>query len=150
MSDYMELTLHSVADRGQPNSERIVLRANAAAALNEYGLSLGLQTKGGVRPYRDNVFWFPENSNIDEGDWIFIYTGPGERNVTALSAPFTGRLHSFHWDRSQTVFFHPSVVPIVFRIFVVAALPAPPFMLPAAQELKSITDVQEKTKQPGA
>lgn len=110
-----EITVVGVFDRGIPNQERIVLRVNDTVNLGQYGLMVGVRGGNGAAfPIRDNLLWFGDGF-VNSGDWIFVYTGPGEPRATTL--PNTQeRLYSLHWGRTQTMLHHRDVVPILFRV----------------------------------
>ncbi|MCK9376383.1 MAG: hypothetical protein M0P73_09545 [Syntrophobacterales bacterium] len=105
----------SVFDRGIPNQERIVLYVNESLNLGQYGLMIGVRGQAGMAvPIRDNMLWFGDGI-VNKGDWIFIYTGPGEAKTTML--PNTEeRLFSIHWGRKETILHHRELVPILFRV----------------------------------
>ena len=109
------LTIVGVFDRGVPNQERIVIRANEIIDLGRYGLMLGIRLEQGMaRPIRDNLFWFGD-ALLMKGDWIFVYTGPGE----GKDAPVPNsqeRIYSIHWGRKETILHHDELVPILFRV----------------------------------
>jgi hypothetical protein len=112
----IELTIVDIADRGLPNMERIVIRANSVVNLGQYGIMLGLRgaATSNAFPIRDNLLWLGD-AVLLEGDWLFVYTGPGEPKITGL--PNTNqRLISVHWGRPQTILNHEALVPILFRI----------------------------------
>lgn len=110
-----EISVVGVFDRGIPNQERVVLYVNETVNLGQYGLMVGVRGSDGTAfPIRDNLFWFGDGF-VNRGDWIFVYTGPGEPRTTAL--PNTQeRLYSIHWGRTQTMLHHHDVVPILFRV----------------------------------
>lgn len=105
----------SVYDRGVANQERIVLFVNERVNLGQYGLMIGVRGQPGFAvPIKDNMFWFGDGI-VNKGDWIFVYTGPGEAKTTML--PNTQqRLYSIHWGRNETILHHPDLVPILIRV----------------------------------
>lgn len=114
VGDIIEFTV-DVHDRGVPNQERIVLYANDTVNLGQYGLMIGIRSTGNSAvPIRDNFLWFGD-AIINKGDWIFIYTGPGEAKSTELPNS-TNRLYSIHWGRQKTILHHDDLVPIFFRV----------------------------------
>jgi hypothetical protein len=119
-----KLHLHSVADRGVPHLERIVLQASQDLNLSRYALIIGLADETGQDgvPVPDSFLWLGPG-HIKQGDWVFVYTGPGTRRADAYLA---NQVHSIYWGRGQTVFYNPRLVPILLEIGDVALLPAPP------------------------
>lgn len=110
-----ELSVIGVYDRGIPNQERIVLHVTETVNLGQYGLMIGVRAQDGTAfPVRDNLLWFGDGV-VARGDWIFIYTGPGEPKVSTL--PNTNnRTYTLHWGRAETILHNREVVPILFRV----------------------------------
>lgn len=110
-----ELSLIGVYDRGVPNQERIVIQANETVNLGQYGLMIGVRSVGNSAfPVRDNLLWFGDGI-VKQGDWIFVYTGPGKAKVSPI--PNTDiNLYSVHWDRGTTILANQELVPILFRV----------------------------------
>lgn len=109
-----EITIRDVCDRGVPNQERIVLFVNEPVNIGEFGLLLGIRTdKGLVYPVKDNFFWFGEGT-VSRGDWIFLYTGPGEPKTFKI--PNTqNKSFSVHWGRDVTVLNNKELVPFLMK-----------------------------------
>ena len=123
-----ELTVVGVFDRGVPNRERIVLQANEIVDMGQFAFLLGLrQQQGAAVPLRDNFFWLGSGF-VSRGDWIFVYTGPGEVRMNNLPGT-TEKLYTVHWGRTQTVLNVPEVVPVLIR-FGAVHVPAEPRALP--------------------
>ena len=115
VSDIYELTMLDVIDRNVPNKERIVLIANETIDLGQYGIMIGLKAQGNSAiPIKDNMLWFG-NGVINKGDFLFIYTGPGETRETPLPN-ILEKLYTIHWGRDRTIFYSPEFVPILFRV----------------------------------
>jgi hypothetical protein len=111
-----EITVQDVIDRGIANKERIALRVNTSVNLGRYGLLIGIRgsTDGEAWPINDNFFWFGEGI-VMPGDWIFVYTGPGQPRKDKL--PNTEQyLYTLHWGKKTTVFADMNLVPILFRM----------------------------------
>lgn len=104
-----------VFDRGIPNQERIVLFVNESVNLGQYGLMIGIRGgNNGAVPIRDNMLWFGDGM-VNKGDWIFVYTGPGEAKTTQLPNN-KERLYSIHWGRKETILHHHDLMPILFKV----------------------------------
>lgn len=116
-----ELRIVGVFDRGIPNQERIVLSVNEAVNLGQYGLMVGVRGSNGFAfPIRDNLLWFGD-ATVKKGDWIFVYTGPGEAKGSTL--PNTQyNLYSVHWGRQYTMLGDSNVVPLLIRVDAVQVL----------------------------
>ena len=110
-----ELYILGVYERGIPNRERIVLKAAESVNMGQFGLMLGvIKEQGFALPIRDNLFWFGDG-HINKGDWIFIYTGPGEFRVDELPNS-NEKLYAVHWGRDKVILGQPEIVPILFRM----------------------------------
>ena len=110
-----EMTVIGAYDRGVPNQERIVLRANGAVSLGQFALFLGIRQESGfVTPIRDNFYWFGDGI-LSKGDWIFLYTGPGEGRSN-VAPNTTEKLYTVHWNRSHTILNSHEIVPVLMRI----------------------------------
>ena len=102
-------------ERGVPNQERIVIRANDIVNMGQFALLLGVrQQLATAAPIRDNFYWFGDGV-VSRGDWIFVYTGPGEGRMNELPGT-TEKLYTVHWGRTQTVLHSVEVVPVLIRI----------------------------------
>ena len=83
--------------------------------MGQYGLLLGLRGPGvSASPIRDNFLWFGDTM-VNEGDVIFVFTGPGELRVSDIPNN-RQRLISVHWGRQMTFLSNPSFVPILIRV----------------------------------
>jgi len=119
----MNITLHSVADRGVPNRERVVLQVTAPCNPASYGLLTGTSTpQGNALPFPDNFFWLG-SGEVLWNDWIFVFTGHGEARVD--QGPH-GRMFNLYMRRPMTVFHNPSVMPILIEIADFVTIPSPP------------------------
>ena len=114
INEITELLVRGAFDRGIPNQERIVLQANATVDLGQFALLLGIRQQPGFAvPLRDNFFWFGDGI-VSRGDWIFVYTGPGEGRSHSVPGT-TEKLYTAHWGRKTTVLSSVEVVPIIVR-----------------------------------
>lgn len=110
-----ELSIVGVHERGVPNEERIVLIANETVNLGQYGLMIGVRAeKNSAFPIHDNLLWFGDGI-VNKGDWIFIYTGPGDAKSSDIPST-SERIYSIHWGKNKTVLDSEEVVPILFRV----------------------------------
>lgn len=101
-----DLELVGIYDRGNPNQERIQLRARETLSLAPYGLVYGVATTNVaepfIRPFDDIFFWFGVGW-INKHDHVFVYTGAGESRRTTIKDTAIVA-HVMHWGRSQTMF----------------------------------------------
>lgn len=131
-----ELKVVEVADRGVPNLERIVMRANEVVRVGEFAVLLGVRQQGdSAYPIRDNFYWFGHGI-VNKGDWVFLYTGPGETRTVELPGT-TEKLYVVHWGRENVILNHQEIVPILIRIDAVDVLKDSPLALPPASQQKA-------------
>jgi hypothetical protein len=126
IDDISEIQLHSVQQRGVPNEERILFQVLEDCELGVFGVLLGYRKDtGAIIPMRDHFVWFGERK-ATAGDWIFLYSGPGEyREMTMADRP--GTLHICHWGREETILHDPRVSAVLIKIGEVAiSVPPPP------------------------
>lgn len=110
-----ELSVVGVFSRGIANEERIVIRANEMIHVGQYGVMIGVRLgQGFASPVQDNLLWFGD-AILNKGDWVFIYTGPGNARVTNLPNS-QEKLYSIHWGREKTFLSNTDLTPILFRV----------------------------------
>lgn len=132
------LLLHSVADRGVPNKERILIFAYEDVDLAGCGIMLGRQADAHQTvPMQDNLLWLG-GGFLGKGDWLFVYTCPGTSSVTSIGE--REKLISVYWGKTKTVLHAPEITPIVFRVGEANVLPAP--MPPEPREQLGYSDIE--------
>ena len=109
--DTPELEIFGVYDRGIPNKERIVLRANLDTNLSTYCLVLGF-TGGNpniIFPVSDHFLWLG-NIIAAQNSWIFIFTGPGTPAVTQeINTKFP--VQNIFWNKRNVVLDNQDLTP---------------------------------------
>ena len=116
VNDLTEIKLFNVSKRGIPNEEKIALRVNESINLGQYGILIGIRlpSTNGAVPLRDNMFWFGDLW-VKKDDWIFIFTGSGERR-SIKTDDNKNDIHIGFWGKDKTIMADPQVVPILFKI----------------------------------
>ncbi|HEY2799900.1 MAG TPA: hypothetical protein VGI85_04855 [Chthoniobacterales bacterium] len=111
----IELSLFGVADRGQPNRERVILKANTSVNLQYFMLGAGISTDNEfVRPFNNSIYYF-DDLVVAAGAWIIVYTGAGQKKISQIP-PQNEVAMIYHWG-CQTVLFHRhDLVPMLFRV----------------------------------
>jgi len=116
LSDLTELLLYPVADRGVPNFERIPILVRERIDLGQFGLMIGYSNPNKFAiPIKDNLYWFGDGF-VNPGDWIMLYTGSGNPRTDTLNQNKDSKMYTVHWGRTQTIFAHSQIVPILFKI----------------------------------
>lgn len=111
-----QLRIHGVYDRGNPNRERIALRVFEPVNMGQFGILLGIRQQDGTAyPLQDNFFWFGDGF-VAEGDWLFVFTGPGKPTKEALPGLAGKHIYSVHWGRSKTILSSAQILPVLFRV----------------------------------
>jgi len=124
-----ELSVAKVFNRGVPNKESIAICVNESTDMGQFGLMLGISSgaKEAV-PFHDQLYWFG-NGQVQNGDWIFLYTGSGTPRTT--TDPDDGsKIYTVFWGRPATALANSQVVPILFKVGAVDIL------LPPADQLQ--------------
>jgi hypothetical protein len=109
----MRLQLLGVVDRGQPNKERLHLRAFAAIDLSSFVVCIS--RKSGVSLVRSgplSAFWFP-TTHVASGDHVVLFSGGGA-NTSRLN-PDGSTSHFFYWGLTSTVWNAPEDCAVVFE-----------------------------------
>ena len=128
VNNLLEFTVASVMNRGIPNEECIAIQVNQNANLGQYGIMLGHYSGvNGAIPFKDNLFWFNDGI-VQQGDWLFIYTGNGSPKQTKASNGIND-LYSLFWGKPHTVLAETTVVPMLIRVDAVNVA-QPPANLP--------------------
>ena len=114
-ADLQEFFTANVLDAGVPNLERIALQASTDLEMASYAVIVGLKGDGNsITPLIDNFFWMGKGS-INQGDWVFLYTGRGTNGASEIPNN-TQKLFSIFWQRPKTIFNHPLIIPAVIRL----------------------------------
>jgi hypothetical protein len=122
-----EFSFLGVFDRGVPNRERFVFRPTRQVKLSEYIVSLAAKVdspRPGLPvtflPIPEYTLWFNHEGMIGPDYWIFVYTGPGERQMTKEAATKEPAL-VLHWGLENTVLSDPATEPILLHLDGIAA-----------------------------
>lgn len=104
------LLILGVEDAGEPNRERIVVRATEVCEMTNYFAGLAIRSAHGrYFPLNDNFFWFG-NGLLRPNDWVFLYTGGGESKVHDVPNQ-PSKIYTVHWNRPNVLFASDEVVP---------------------------------------
>jgi hypothetical protein len=114
-SPVFELTIVGVAEPNVPNRERIVFRPTQTMVLTDFAVLVGVRANDGTLiPLWDHFYWFGSYT-VSAPSWICLYTGKGQ--ASHVTHPETGELiHNFYWNRDKTIFYAPTVHPLLIRI----------------------------------
>lgn len=90
----MNIKISSIADRGVPAKERLVLRVLADTDIGQYAVFRTGVTEGNVTIGVANVFWFPDKP-VAVGDLVVLYSKHGTQGEKVLEGG--GKAHFFYW-----------------------------------------------------
>ena len=109
-----ELEVVGIQDRGIPYQERVSLRVHAQMDLGQFAIVPGRWVDGSLRPTTGAFYQFPGRP-IQPGQWIFLYTGPGNTTETFETGTRMPAL-VLHWGKARTLFDDPSTSVALLRI----------------------------------
>ena len=96
----MDVVLRSIADPGNLDKERVVLKVDADCDIGDYILLVTGQRKGAVTNNIRSSFWFPDKL-VRRDDLIVVYTKTGTQN--SRIQPSGSEIHFFYWDIAETM-----------------------------------------------
>jgi hypothetical protein len=108
----MKIDIQSVADKGNFQKERLVLKVKADTNIGDY---LVIQTgfhDGEVTIGTYNTFWFPYKS-VSAGDLVVLYTKSGKENVKELNG--SRKAHFFYWGLSSALWRGVDRAPVLLH-----------------------------------
>jgi hypothetical protein len=101
----MKIEIRNVADKGNPQKERLILRARSETDIGEYVLIQCGFSPDGVTVETFHTMWFPYKP-IPAGDLVVVYTKHGADREKILNSGRTA--HFFYlgldhaiWDRKD-------------------------------------------------
>ena len=107
----MKIEILQVADKGDSEKERFVLKVMMDTNVGEYAV---LQTAF----YKENVtikiyhcYWFP-NKTVSEGDLIILYTRKGN-NGSEQSIDDNSKAHFFYWGIDEPIWNSDDRAPVL-------------------------------------
>lgn len=119
-----QLRIVEVLESGVPNRERVAIQALNTCNLGGYCLLVGLtHLDGTASPIKDHMLWFG-HAIIEQGDWIFVYTGPGQTIVTPIENS-SNKLYSIFWGKDKTIFQNRAITPMICQLNVASLPPQP-------------------------
>jgi hypothetical protein len=93
----MRLQITSVADRGNGDKERIVMKATADIDVGRFAIfRAGANDEGAPTSDVADVFWFPDKA-VKARDLVVLYTKAGKTSERPSKSG--GTVHFFYWGR---------------------------------------------------
>lgn len=136
-----ELRFVEIADPGEPNKERIVLKVADSLALlfkghqsglplGEFAVISGLTSPEGIQPLPNHFFWFGEVS-ASANAWVIVMTGRG--TYSSQRNPGQPEVHWFYLGSPVTLFSSQlKLGAAVIRMSEILVCPPPSLGLPVA------------------
>lgn len=122
----MKADIRNVADAGDLERERLVLRINAKLDIGDFMLVCTGFFEDEVTTDVKSSFWFPY-SDVKAGDLVVLYTKSGKAHEKAIGQGRTA--HFYYWGRKKPLWEADNVAPVL--------LYAPEWVSRAPHELAS-------------
>lgn len=106
----MKLKIQSIADKGNFEKERLVLKAVADCDVGDYLILRAGFRDGSVTTGVHNTFWFPDE-DVEAGDLVVVYSKSGRQNTKQLKNGKTS--HFFYWARDSALWGTTSKAPVL-------------------------------------
>lgn len=108
----MKIEIQSVADKGNNQKERLVLKVRSGSDIGEYLLIQTGYNDGGVTIGTFYTYWFPYKS-VSPGDLVVLYTKSGKDSEKDLSG---GRkAHFFYWGIDNAIWNRRDRAPVLLH-----------------------------------
>jgi hypothetical protein len=108
----MKLEIQSVADKGNHEKERLVLKVRADTDIGDYVVIQAGFANGGVTIGTYQTYWFPYKA-VSAGDLVVIYTKSGKENEKNLKQG--RRAHFFYWGIGTAIWNRKDRAPVVLH-----------------------------------
>jgi hypothetical protein len=106
----MRVKIQSIADRGNLEKERVVIKVSGAVDIGDH-LLLRTGTSGGsVNTAVRDAFWFPDELVAAE-DLVVVYSKAGIATTRTLSGGRTA--HFYYWKKTAPLWSDKRAVPVV-------------------------------------
>ena len=96
----MNIKLKSIADRGNSQKERLVIRVLQDTNVGYYLVLCTGYSDGQVNTGITSTYWFPDKE-VKAGDLIVLYSKSGTTNEKVLESG--SKAHFFYWGQSQSL-----------------------------------------------
>ena len=99
----MELEIHSVADKGDLENERLWVQVTADVLNLMYFAAADTTYPDDAKVSNElrHVYRFPPSWSTKKGDWICLYTKPGTNSKDTNDQNTT--THTFYWNLGRTI-----------------------------------------------
>lgn len=109
----MRLKIESIADKGNYEKERLVLKVLAPTDIGDYLLLQAGHNDGNVTIDTYHSFWFPYKK-VNTGDVVVIYSKVGKENKKQLKT--TGKTaYFYYWGLKKTAWSSDIKAPVILH-----------------------------------
>jgi len=109
----MKVNIESIADRGKPDKERIVMHVQVKTDIGGFALLDAGYSEGSVTPGTTDVYWLPDKP-VNEGDYVVLYTKSGRDNEKPLKSGKTS--YFFYWGRKSAKWKKTDRAPVLIQV----------------------------------
>lgn len=107
----MKLRVLRIADAGDLNKERIVMKAASTLDVGEYLVIKVSTFEEKVTTDVSATYWFPDKE-VSPGDFVILYSKKGKDN----EKPFKEvKSHFFYWGQAESLWGKDDVAPILLN-----------------------------------
>jgi hypothetical protein len=111
----LKLEILCISDKGEHDTERVILRARKDCNLGFFLLCLSTwKSKATISNKLRHLFWFPEAA-VNSGDFIILYTRKG--STIGCENQLGTTTHAFYWGLEKPVWNDPKDCAVVFESF---------------------------------
>jgi hypothetical protein len=111
--DKVKVKIQSIADRGVPDKERIVMNVLSDTDIGGYAIFEASFRDGTVTTGVYDVFWFPDKQ-VNVGDYVVLYTKSGTQSEKTLKNG--KKSHFFYWGSAGTKWDTKRSAPVLLLI----------------------------------
>lgn len=109
----MNLTMRPVENPGDPERERIVLRATKDVDIGDFAMFMAPTADDSVLSGPLNAYWFPDQK-IKLGDFVVLYTKSGTRSEKKSDSGNTS--YFLYWGLSSPRWASPKLKPVLLQV----------------------------------
>ena len=106
----MKVQIHTVANKGTFEKERLLLKVLLDTDIGEYVLFRTGYSNGSVDTGVRNVFWFPDKV-VSKGDLVVVYTKSGTNSERTRKDGSMS--HFFYWGLANPIWEEEDCAPVV-------------------------------------
>ena len=106
----MNLKLKSIADKGNQQKERLVIRVINDTDVGEFIVMRTGYVDQSINIGVTHTYWFPDKS-VKAGDLVVLYSRSGELKEKPLERG--GTVHFFYWGANESLWDRPNIAAVL-------------------------------------